>query len=355
MKGKLLLPSLFLLFISSTLCYSQLNRAYYNFIEQKALIDKADSLPEDKAVESIALYEKANLLSPLDDWGRFTLAYLYTLTKNKEEAFKNLRMLIGSSKFYFCNIDTTEYCLLNDILTEKVFDFIHDDPQWDKTIEMIKKEAEKDYDKLNKVIVKELKEMCVNDQKYRIAMLKEWNKKGSQHKIDSLFKLQNKLDSANFKRLKEITQQYGWPGYKNFGRYSEILVAHNTDYNFYLPLMINAAKNNDLEWVHVYNYINRMTSDELLLGNKFPLDEIQFKNNSSELMPDSKYQLETVTKTIKYIESVMCKVELNFSYNNKADSILSKQRLSIITQELKSRGVTTPIMPPFLRTGIKVS
>lgn len=40
----------------------------------------------------------------------------------------------------------------------------------------------------------------------------------------------------------------------------------------------------------------------------------------------------------------MCKVELNFSYNNKADSILSKQRLSIITQELKSRGVTTPIV-----------
>jgi hypothetical protein len=238
--------------------------------------------------------------------------------------------------------------MLNDILKQKAFEFMHDDNRWELMIDMFKTKQQQAYALLNKELVLELKEMYINDQKYRLYMLHNWDrliKPENKKESDSLWHLQSVLDTVNFKKLKKITKQYGWPGYKIAGRYSEILITHiPSDFDYYLPLMEDAARRNDLEWVHVDILMSKRISHGLFDKKGFILNDIFFENKKSVLLANSYYEIDYLVDAIKAWDAKLKEIKLTYYYKNKKAARLSEQRITSIVDYMKKRGVKTTII-----------
>lgn len=315
------------------------------FKVQQHLIDAADSLPNDRVDESIALYEQANKLFKLDDFAMYTFAMMYGMKKNSSKAYEWLYK-IGMSKFLFCDKDTSEYCILNDILSDTAFSFMHNDDDWKKFIDIKHRQINKSYSKLNIGVVNELKEMYLNDQKYRLYIVNNMAKlyePAHKKERDSLFRRQDIIDSLNFNRFKELTKKYGWLGYKKFGRYSEILVTHiNKDFDFFLPLMIKAARKGDLEWIHVDACMTRRMTCLLLTKEGVSLDDIYFSPNSSILLRSSEYQLNNLVHNFALLKPYLKSISITLDYKDNLD--LSKARMEAVIEYLKKQNIDTKII-----------
>ena len=310
------------------------------FKAQQRLIEAADSLPNNRVNESIILYEQAVKLFELDDFAMYTFAMMYGMKKNSIKAYEWLYK-IGMSKFLFCGKDTSEYCLLNDIREDTAFTFMHNDLEWKKFIAVKNEQINKAYNKLNIDVVKDLKEMYLRDQKYRLYIVNNLSRlyePGNTKERDSLFQKQDKIDSVNFTRFKDLTKKYGWLGYKQFGRYSEILITHiNKDFDFFLPLMIKAARRGDLEWVHVDQCYTRRMTCLLLTKDGFPLDDIYFSRNSSLLLPSSDYQLGGLVHNFILLRPYLKNIEIILSYGDNLD--LGKARMDVIIEYLQRKNI----------------
>ncbi len=310
--------------------------------KQELLIKMADSLSNNRVRESIVLYNQANNILELDDFAKYSFAAMYGMVKNKEKVYEWLNA-IGMSKFLFCDVDSNEYCILNDILGEKAFEFMHKDIQWKKFIGMKHKQIKSAYDELNKEVVKELKQMYDDDQKYRLYIVHNWDKlyeSGHERERDSLFHNQDILDSINFYRFKELTKKFGWLGYRKFGRYSEILITHiNKDFDFFLPLMIDAARKHDLEWTHVDVCMVKKMTSLLLTKDGIELDDLYFSDSSELLLPESGYQLNNLVHNLQILNTYTKEVEFNFCYKNNFPFAESKTN-AVITW-LEKNGADT--------------
>ncbi|WP_224997336.1 DUF6624 domain-containing protein [Cesiribacter sp. SM1] len=116
--------------------------------------------------------------------------------------------------------------------------------------------------KLNLELKKELEEIYALDQKFRVYIGQEFL---PQKKLDSLAKAfsvskeavpkflwekQNQLDAANIKRVKEIIQQWGYPGRSLVGSpTNEVaykVLQHTKEADSYLPAIREAAEKKEL-------------------------------------------------------------------------------------------------------------
>lgn len=107
---------------------------------------------------------------------------------------------------------------------------------------------------------KELDSMYILDQKYRAMMYMDMSKTGDSlaaafgvsrsQLYSTLWKFQNRIDSANIKRVEAILAQYGYPGKKLVGEPTNeavfYVVQHSKTIDQYLPLLKKAAEEHEL-------------------------------------------------------------------------------------------------------------
>ena len=218
--------------------------------------------------------------------------------------------------------------------------------QWEQLIRSRKEEIKKRYAQLDKEVISELKEMYNSDQKYRLYMVNNWNEiysPGHKKELDSLLRGQDFIDSLNFMRLKELTMKHGWLGYSKYGRFSEILITHvNKDFDYFLRLMVDAARKGELEWTHVDICVKRKMSCLLLSDNGAELDDIYFNSKSGALLPESNYQLDVLLNELELLKGYAKTIVISASYNKNES--LSKKRIENIVKYLKEKRFDTSII-----------
>ena len=118
---------------------------------------------------------------------------------------------------------------------------------------------------INLVLMEELKEIGRTDQVHRRAMRGVSDKYGwDSPQMDSLWVLQNEIDSLNQIRIVEIIDEYGYPGSTmvgpSAGSTAFMVIQHSNQemQEKYLPLLKEQADKNEIRWSSVALMIDRV-------------------------------------------------------------------------------------------------
>jgi len=222
-------------------------------IQSFAQQSPADSLREtgqlNEAIEQYAIQYATN---PDNKDNTYNYACALALAEQMDSAFHYLNIsLIG---------DTTARPL-----NDPDFYFLLEDPRW-KNLEneMIKRIEEAFFTYKHPDIVKELWRMKIKDQAfYYHEDLADNNLFRS-----AIWELKRKLNEQNLTRLEEIIEEYGWPKKSEFGGMAAgtvFLVIQHADLETqknYLPIMTEAANNNEAQWSSLAMLIDRINMRE---------------------------------------------------------------------------------------------
>lgn len=113
-------------------------------------------------------------------------------------------------------------------------------------------------------LMEELAEIRRTDQEHRMKMRDVSEKYGWQSpQMDSLWTLQNAVDSVNQSRIIEIIDEYGYPGQSLVGGESStaFLVIQHADLDIqekYLPIITDAADAGEVAWSSVALLVDRV-------------------------------------------------------------------------------------------------
>lgn len=203
----------------------------------------------------------------------YNLAVCYAMTGNKDSAFFHLTGAINAGKDNSLAVNDLE---LNSL---------HTDSRWPDIIEKLKLQYLKYHPSvLNKELGFELQCMDATDQTYRggYYYYEKFYGKGS-HKLDSIWKLQERFDSINIVRLNSIVTEYGWPTRSLVGndgaRAAFIIVQHSNleMQKKYFPLIEAAANKGEASLEGVALLKDRI----LMRENKKQIYGSQLKRNEA--------------------------------------------------------------------------
>lgn len=218
------------------------------------LISKADSLYRAKDFKNSArYYEKAFQIQIGKDVDYYKAACSQALAGNKEEAFRNLNLAIDKG-----------WLDLERRKKDSDLGILHSEKEWKLTIAKLEKKVDEYESRLNKELIKELKRIGEEDQRYRKEMQAVGEKYGWQSdEMRELWKKQNELDCLNLVRIEEIIEEYGYPGKSLVGKQSEVafLVIQHSDIETqekYLPILKEAADKGELSWSSLALLIDRI-------------------------------------------------------------------------------------------------
>ncbi|HRP90807.1 MAG TPA: hypothetical protein PKX92_12310 [Edaphocola sp.] len=163
----------------------------------------------------------------------------WSLNGEIEEAINQLESLAINAKF-------SNY---NHITNDKDLSNLYQHYKWNQILEIIKKNKEKEDDKLNKPLITILDSIYYYDQHYRKQSEALEKKYGANSKeITDLWKIINEKDSVNLITIKNILDTYGWLGTDEIGQQGNatiFLVIQHSDLETqlkYLPMMREAVK-----------------------------------------------------------------------------------------------------------------
>jgi hypothetical protein len=142
------------------------------------------------------------------------------------------------------------YTNYNHITNDTDLNSLHTDIRWEKLIEKIKQNKEKEEVNYNQPLVAILDTIYIEDQKYR-SQINDINKKygWKSKEMNALWDIISEKDSINLIRVKQILDQYGWLGadvVSDQGNSTLFLVIQHSDQatqEKYLPMMREAVKN----------------------------------------------------------------------------------------------------------------
>lgn len=170
---------------------------------------------------------------------------------------------VGSA-FHYLNI-----ALIGDTtarpLNDPDFYFLLDDPRWvDIENEMVKRIEEASFTYKYPELVKELWRMKIKDQAFY------YHEDLTENKLfnSAISELKRKINEQNLERLEEIIQDYGWPKQSEVGGMAAgtvFLVIQHADLETqkkYLPIMTEAANNNEAQWSSLAMLIDRINMRE---------------------------------------------------------------------------------------------
>lgn len=136
---------------------------------------------------------------------------------------------------------------------------------------------------VNIQLMKELAEIRQTDQEQRAVIIEYSNRYGwNSPKVDSLWEIQVPRDQANMARIAEIIDTNGYPGVSMVGSEQAItaflVVQHSelSDQEKYLPVLMEAAEANELDWRSVALLIDRVnvrTGRKQIYGSQVTQDE----------------------------------------------------------------------------------
>lgn len=170
---------------------------------------------------------------------------------------------VGSA-FHYLNI-----ALIGDTtarpLNDPDFYFLLEDPRWmDLENEMIKRIKEAFFTYKYPELAKELWRMKIKDQAFY------YHEDLAENKLckSAIWELKRKINEQNLERLEEIIEEYGWPKQSEVGGMAAgtvFLIIQHADLETqkkYLPIMTEAANNNEAQWSSLAMLIDRINMRE---------------------------------------------------------------------------------------------
>lgn len=228
---------------------------------------------QEKYVESLVSYERAFALKDAKpEAGDFyNAACAAALASEKDKAFQFLSRSIDEG-----------WTSMRWMMTDGDLVSLREEPQWNETIERMKKiraEIEKTW---NRELRNELMEIAEKDQRHRRQMREVSDKYGwNSSQMDSLWAMQTPLDSLNTIRILEIIEQHGYPGKTLVGDQAgtAFMVIQHADIEIqekYLPVLTAAAEQDELSYRSLALLIDRV----LMRQNKPQIYGSQLQRNS---------------------------------------------------------------------------
>jgi hypothetical protein len=211
------------------------------------LISEANSLYDSKDYENSARqFEKAFEIMTGRSGDYYNAACSWALAGNKVNAFRNLNLAIEKGWLY-----------PEHTKTDPDLKSLHDDGEWKTAIELLAQKVAAYEAGLNKELIEELKIIQERDQRYRGAMAE------ADEDLQDLWASQNELDSMNLVRIKEIIDEYGYPGKSMVGYHSGVafLVIQHSDLETqeaYFPILKEAADAGEMRWSSLALLIDRI-------------------------------------------------------------------------------------------------
>lgn len=213
----------------------------------------ADSLREiGQLNEAIKQYAIQYAENPDDKYNTYNYACALALTQQIDSAFHYLNIsLIG---------DTTARPL-----NDPDFYFLLKDPRWEALENEMITRIEKAFSPYKYPdLAKELWRMKIKDQAFY------FHSDIADNELDrsAIWELKRKLNEENLSRLEEIIKKYGWPKQSEVGGMaasSVFLVIQHADLTTqkkYLPIMTEAANNNEAQWSSLALLIDRINMRE---------------------------------------------------------------------------------------------
>ncbi|MCF8450282.1 MAG: hypothetical protein K9G49_10475 [Taibaiella sp.] len=191
--------------------------------------------------ESAASYSKAFATiggrAVADD--RYIAACAWALAGKRDSAFFHLTYLAEKANY-------TDH---NQLTTDNDLKVLRGDKRWHPLCDRVQQNMVKAEATLNKNLVAILDTVSQQDQRYRQQLADIENQHGKNSKeVKELWKIINKYDSVNLKKVTAILEQYGWPGADLVGEEGAatvFLVIQHADLKTqdkYLPSMREAVK-----------------------------------------------------------------------------------------------------------------
>ncbi|MBP6660036.1 MAG: hypothetical protein KA174_05100 [Chitinophagales bacterium] len=317
-------------FVSFT-CLGQV-KDYVTYRKQKDCFAKADSLVSAKEyAKASAFYKKALKYGNLDDGRLMKAARVFALNGQSNKAFCVLRKTRLSGAL-LCDINP-ENCWGQDP-SDSIDILKINEKKWAKLLDFLEKRRKIKVAQLNYPLAIEFDKMLVEDQKYRyISITPEWNNLSKQQQ-DSLWVLQDEIDAKNRARLKQVTEQYGWPNYSMVGGgNTEIILNHAVeDYSYYIPIIEREAQKKEIDWrtvelIKQYYYVGRAELDEVH-QIKVPF----FKQTKPNLTQEAEAELGLIGDFLRYVGKSLVVIEVVYHGTlppEKADA-LSQQRMKSV-------------------------
>jgi hypothetical protein len=141
---------------------------------------------------------------------------------------------------------------INHLKKDTDLDSLHNTWEWEQLVDKLQRNVDEFESHLNKPLMKELEAIEESDQRYRMMMDSVQKKFGWDSKeIKDLWTKQDNLDSINLIRIKEIIDNYGYPGKSLVGNQNSTawLVIQHADLSTqekYLSILQNAAQIGEL-------------------------------------------------------------------------------------------------------------
>lgn len=191
----------FLLFLTTTLCFGQIEK--YDSIA-KIANRYFDSLDYKNAVT-----QYRNAFSTLDgkgmQWDRYKAAKAWAQLGFNDSAFFNLLRLA----------DNTDYLEFRKPIIEKEFNTLHKDDRWNFLLQRLNPNEEVYNDSLASVLEK----INSDDQKYRLQLDSVVAKYGYQSKeVREFWGVIDAQDSIDLKKIIAIIDKYGWLSANEVGK-----------------------------------------------------------------------------------------------------------------------------------------
>ena len=222
------------------------------------LVKEAFSLYEAKEYKKSAFTYSAAIkanggLANMDD--RYNAACSWALAGYPDSAFYNLNRIATRA----------QYANYGHITTDKDLTLLHTDERWQPLLALIQQNKDKEEEKYNKPLVRQLDSIYTSDQGERLKINALMKEKGSDSKeMQALWQTINRNDSINLIKVKAILDQYGWLGADVVGQQGNttlFLVIQHADLatqEKYLPIMREAVKNGKAQGSHLALLIDRV-------------------------------------------------------------------------------------------------
>jgi len=248
-------------------------------LSYQELVNLADKYYNNKEyVSSGEYYDRAfkTQKGTLNDY--YNAACSWALAGNQTKAFEYLNQSVDLG---WRNIDHMK--------RDSDLNSLHETKEWKEFIKKVEKLVEEYESHLNKPIKRELETILETDQKYRMIIDSVQKQFGWDSKeMKELWTKQNKIDSLNLIRTKEIIKEYGYPGKSLVGDQSSTawLVIQHADLKTqeeYLPLLEDAANKGELSKSSLALLLDRVKmrkGEKQIYGS-----QIQMKNGKYELYP----------------------------------------------------------------------
>ncbi|MBI1803161.1 MAG: tetratricopeptide repeat protein [Ignavibacteriae bacterium] len=265
-----------LIAVLSTALASVLTCQQQNYQE---LVNLADKCYNNKEYENSGeYYDSAFTIQQGTLFSYYNAACSWALAGNKTKALEYLNQSADLGWQY-----------IDHLKKDTDLNSLHQTKEWAELINKVEKKIDEYESHLNKPLMRELEAINDSDQRNRMMMDSVQKRFGWDSKeMKELWSKQNKIDSLDLSRIKEVIKEYGYPGKSLVGDQSSTawLVIQHADLKTqeeYLPILREATNKGELSKSSFALLVDRVRmgkGEKQLYGS-----QIQMKNGKYEIYP----------------------------------------------------------------------